>query len=57
MRSTGTKLLFAGVAIASLLAACGSDSESGSGGGEAITLAVNPWIGSAVNAYVAQAVI
>ncbi len=57
MRSTGTKLLFAGVAIASLLAACGSDSESGSGGGEAITLAVNPWTGSAVNAYVAQAVI
>jgi glycine betaine/proline transport system substrate-binding protein len=79
MRSSGTKrLLFAGVAIAALLSACGSDSTdsgnttgttggadttSGStgstpaGGGEAITLAVNPWTGSAVNAYVAQKVI
>jgi glycine betaine/proline transport system substrate-binding protein len=84
MRSSGTKLLFAGVAVAALLAACGSDGTSepagttggnqttvpgaadtttpgtGStpaGGGEAITLAVNPWTGSAVNAYVAQAVI
>ncbi len=83
MKSSRTaRLLFAGVALASLLAACGSDSSSepqgtsgnetttpgadttsgstGStpaGGGEAVTLAVNPWTGSAVNAYVAQAVI
>ncbi len=83
MRSSGTKrLLFAGVAIAALLSACGSDSTTDSGGtsggtentggadttsgstgstptggGEAITLAVNPWTGSAVNAYVAQKVI
>lgn len=56
MRSSRTsRALFAGVALASLLAACGSD--SGSGGGAAITLAANPWTGSAVNAYVAQAVI
>ncbi|MFZ4720830.1 MAG: ABC transporter substrate-binding protein [Ilumatobacteraceae bacterium] len=83
MKSSRTaRLLFAGVAVASLLAACGSDGDSSSsdttaggadttagstdttsggstptGGGEAITLAVNPWTGSAVNAYVAQAVI
>jgi glycine betaine/proline transport system substrate-binding protein len=79
MRSSRTvRALFAGVAIASLLAACGDDSSEGSegtgggsettaapsetsgggsGGGEAITLAVNPWTGSAVNAYVAQVVI
>lgn len=79
MRTSRTaRALFAGVAIASLLAACGDDSSEGSegtsggsettaatgetsggggGGGEAITLAVNPWTGSAVNAYVAQAVI
>ncbi|MEY4174907.1 MAG: hypothetical protein RI900_2072 [Actinomycetota bacterium] len=56
MRSSRTsRALFAGVALASLLAACGDDSSSG--GGEAITLAANPWTGSAVNAYVAQAVI
>ena len=79
MRTSRTaRALFAGVAIASLLAACGDDSTEGSegtsggsettaatgetsggggGGGEAITLAVNPWTGSAVNAYVAKAVI
>ena len=79
MRTSRTaRALFAGVAIASLLAACGDDSSEGSegtsggsettaatgetsggggGGGEAITLAVNPWTGSAVNAYVAKAVI
>ena len=56
MRSARTRrALFAGVALASLLAACGDD--SGSDGGAAITLAANPWTGSAVNAYVAQAVI
>ena len=55
MRSSRTgRALFAGVALAALLAACG---DSDSGGGEAITLAANPWTGSAVNAYVAQAVI
>ena len=79
MRTSRTaRVLFAGVAIASLLAACGDDSSEGTegtsggsettaatgetsggggGGGEAITLAVNPWTGSAVNAYVAQVVI
>lgn len=85
MRRSGMKrALFAGVAIAALLAACGDDSTSsegtsggsdttaasgdtagsgGSGGadcptsGDAITLAVNPWTGSAVNAYVAKSVI
>lgn len=79
MRTSRTaRVLFAGVAIAALLAACGDDSSEGSegtsggsettaatgetsggggGGGEAITLAVNPWTGSAVNAYVAKAVI
>lgn len=56
MRSARTRrALFAGVALASLLAACGDD--SGSDGGAAITLAANPWTGSAVNAYVAQAII
>ncbi|MBU6316066.1 MAG: glycine/betaine ABC transporter substrate-binding protein, partial [Acidobacteria bacterium] len=56
MRSSRTsRALFAGVALASLLAACGGDSDGG--GGAAITLAANPWTGSAVNAYVAQAVI
>ncbi|MEN9646268.1 MAG: hypothetical protein RL238_2937 [Actinomycetota bacterium] len=79
MRTSRTaRVLFAGVAIASLLAACGDDSTEGTegtsggsettaatgetsggggGGGDAITLAVNPWTGSAVNAYVAKAVI
>jgi len=58
------RLAIAGVLIASALAACGDDSKSSNGGGgggttsgPAITLAVNPWTGSAVNAYVAKAVI
>jgi len=62
------RLALAAVLIASALAACGSDSKTSSnsaadGGeacktsGSAITLAVNPWTGSAVNAYVAKAVI
>jgi len=56
MRTSRTRrALFAGVALTSLLAACGGDSDSD--GGAAITLAANPWTGSAVNAYVAQAVI
>jgi glycine betaine/proline transport system substrate-binding protein len=40
-------------------AACGSTSggSSGSGSGKAITLAVNPWVGSAVNANVAKIVL
>ncbi|MGB8859460.1 MAG: ABC transporter substrate-binding protein [Ilumatobacteraceae bacterium] len=57
-------LAVAGVLLAAALAACGDDSKSSSsndGGsttsGAAITLAVNPWTGSAVNAYVAKAVI
>ena len=55
-------LAVAGVLLAAALAACGDDSESSSDGGDtpagaAITLAVNPWTGSAVNAYVAKAVI
>jgi glycine betaine/proline transport system substrate-binding protein len=102
MRTTGKKghLLLAGVMLASVLAACGSDTKSSSGAtttaaggatttaapsagstttaagattttaaatggttdcktpsGDAIKLAVNPWTGSAVNAYVAKAVI
>ncbi|MCY7297743.1 MAG: hypothetical protein LH616_00840, partial [Ilumatobacteraceae bacterium] len=54
------QLALASVLIAAALAACGDDSTSSSEGGtkgEAITLAANPWTGSAVNAYVAQAVI
>jgi glycine betaine/proline transport system substrate-binding protein len=62
----------AGILLAAALAACGDDSSSssdtgvagstgsttvGGSGTEAITLAVNPWTGSAVNAYVAKAVI
>ena len=53
-------LAIAGVLIAAALAACGDNSTSSKDGatkGKAITLAVNPWTGSAVNAYVAQAVI
>ena len=55
-------LAVAGVLLASVLAACGDDSSSSSSeapatSGAAITLAVNPWTGSAVNAYVAKAVI
>ena len=100
MRTTGKKghLLLAGVMLASVLAACGSDTKTASstaapttvggstttaatgstttapGGvtttaastgttacktpsGDAIKLAVNPWTGSAVNAYVAKSVI
>jgi len=57
------QLAIAGVLIAAALAACGDDSTSSSNGGggktsgAAITLAANPWTGSAVNAYVAKAVI
>ncbi len=58
------RLVIAGVLIASALAACGDDSKSSSTGGDgaattgkAVTIAVNPWTGSAVNAYVAKAVI
>lgn len=52
----------AGVLLAAALAACGDDSKSSSSNdsgstGKAVTLAVNPWTGSAVNAYVAKAVI
>lgn len=54
-------LAIAGVLLAAVLAACGDDSKSSGDGaklsGEAITLAANPWTGSAVNAYVAKAVI
>ncbi len=54
-------LAVAGVLLAAVLAACGDDSDSSSDGatpsGEAITLAANPWTGSAVNAYVAKVVI
>lgn len=54
-------IAIAGVLLAAVLAACGDDSKSSSAGatlsGEAITLAANPWTGSAVNAYVAKAVI
>lgn len=62
-------LAIAGVLLATVVAACGDDSTSstdskapatttaGGSGTEAITLAVNPWTGSAVNAYVAKAII
>jgi len=64
------RIAVAAVVLATALAACGSDSKSTSGtgaaadggtgcatSGKAIKLAVNPWTGSAVNAYVAQQVI
>lgn len=55
------QLVIAGVLIAAALAACGDDSKSSTDGGAtsgaAITLSVNPWTGSAVNAYVAKVVI
>lgn len=67
MRFNGKKrqFLVAGVLLAVTLAACGDDkkeatTDAGSCkplSGDAITLAVNPWTGSAVNAYVAKAVI
>jgi len=50
----------AGAVLATSLAACGDDEKTSSGGGltgPAITLAVNPWTGSAVNAWVASVVI
>ena len=54
-------LVLAGVLLAAVVAACGDDSDSSSDGatpsGEAVTLAVNPWTGSAVNAAVAKVVI
>jgi glycine betaine/proline transport system substrate-binding protein len=48
------RALIAGAALATAVVACGDDSG---GGGAAVTLAANPWTGSAVNAYVAQAII
>lgn len=56
------RLAVAGLLLATAVAACGDDKKSSSSNdsgptGEAITLAVNPWTGAAVNAYVAQAVI
>jgi glycine betaine/proline transport system substrate-binding protein len=42
----------AALAVTAVLAACG-----GSGGGTEITLAINPWTGSAVNAHVAKVVL
>jgi glycine betaine/proline transport system substrate-binding protein len=51
----------AGAVLATALVACGDDekksSEGGGLAGPAITLAVNPWTGSAVNAWVAKSVI
>ena len=51
----------AGALLATALVACGDDekksSEGGGLSGPAVTLAVNPWTGSAVNAWVAKAVI
>ena len=53
--------VLAGAVLATSLVACGDDekksSEGGGLSGTAITLAVNPWTGSAVNAFVAKAVI
>ncbi|MDP2291697.1 MAG: glycine betaine ABC transporter substrate-binding protein [Actinomycetota bacterium] len=51
-------LAVAAVLLATGVAACGDDEDSSGGSsGEAVTLAVNPWTGSAVNAYVAKAII
>lgn len=44
-------------ALGLVAAACGSDDDSGGGSGETITLAVNPWNGSAVNVAVAAQLI
>ena len=58
-RTTAARLLLAGALVAAA-ASCGSDSKSDSKSGkagEAITLAVNPWTGSAVNANVAKVVL
>jgi len=44
-------------ALGLVAAACGSDGDSGGGSGETITLAVNPWNGSAVNVAVAAQLI
>lgn len=68
-----SRFVVAGIMLAAVLAACGDDEKSsndttgtgastasttaGGSGTDAITLAVNPWTGSAVNAYVAKAVI
>ena len=65
-RSVGQRpWVVAGLLLAVTIAACGADkkeSASSADGcktpsGDAITLAVNPWTGSAVNAFVAKAVI
>lgn len=55
-------LVLAGVLLVAVVAACGDDLSSSTDGGaatsgKAITLAVNPWTGSAVNAAVAEVVI
>ena len=54
-----TPVVVATLAIALTAAACGSSSSSGSsaGSGKAITLAVNPWTGSKVNAEVAKVIL
>ena len=67
MKFKGTKrhLVVAGLLLAVTLAACGNDKKDASSSdngckslsGDAVTLAVNPWTGSAVNAFVAKAVI
>jgi len=66
MKFNGKKrnLAVASLLLAVTLAACGDDKkDSASSGdckelsGDAVTLAVNPWTGSAVNAFVAKAVI
>ena len=58
-------LVVAGLLLAVTIAACGDDKKESASpadgcktpSGDAITLAVNPWTGSAVNAFVAKAVI
>jgi len=51
-----TRWLLAGALLA-VAAACGSSTKSGSATGAPISLAVNPWTGSAVNANVAKIVL
>ncbi len=55
-RSTRMAAALMAGALLALAAGCGSDTKSGSSGA-AITLAVNPWTGSAVNANVAKIVL
>jgi glycine betaine/proline transport system substrate-binding protein len=59
LRNTA-RLAGAAIALSLIATACGDDSTSSSGSsksGAAITLAVNPWTGSAVNANVAKVVL